>query len=255
MNKIIFIFSFAFITNIIHAGDSLSKKPLNILEFNFSGLNMINERYSDIRYFDLYEKYETQLSNFLTLNFQRSITKKYKGVSQLYVGFGINYSSGILKHTLTNHSNSSGHFPDVTSYSQYEFKYNFNMISITPQLNYNLVVDRVIIFNKLGISYSKYFSSNSYNYNEIISNSHPDKNPIYITPQNPDGWYWTDIIVSNTSKTEVFPVKSGFNIFYNISAGFRIWKLMPTIGVDLNYSINKMGITITKSNVGLAYLF
>ena len=65
----------------------------------------------------------------------------------------------------------------------------------------------------------------------------------------------TDIIVSNTSKTEVFPVKSGFNIFYNISAGFRIWKLMPTIGCDINYYINFKGIQITKTNVGLAYLF
>ena len=255
MNKIIFIFSFAFITNIIHAGDSLNKKPLNIIEFTYSGQKMIGAIYSVETYYGENQTYDTRFSNFLSINFQRNLTRKYKGVSQLYSGIGINYSNGTLKHTLISHSNGSSHFSDYTSFSQHEFNYNFGMVSITPHLSYNLIISRLIIFNKLGMSFAKYFSSNSYNYDEIISNSHPNTNPIYITPQNPQGYFWENSIISTTSKSDVFPVKTNLTFFYNISSGFRIWKLMPTIGCDINYYINFKGIQITKTNVGLAYLF
>lgn len=259
MNKIIFIFSFAFITNIIHAGDSLKKKPLYIFEINYSANKMVNAVYSyrtkinDLNQDD-HQACDVKFLNSINLNFQKHLNENFCGKSQLYAGIGLNYTNGFLKHKLLAYS-GPGHFSSYTSYTQNEFNYKFSMLSLAPQLNYMAFHKRFVFIHKLGISFSKYFNNKSYTYNEIYSGSYPDKDSSYITPSNPEGWHWVNTLSTSPQKTDVFPLKSNSVIFYNFSLGFIFKKFMPTIGCDLNIYLGNKGIYYFKTNLGLAYLF
>lgn len=248
------------IANVIYAGDSLKKKPLYILEINYSANKMVNAVYSDRTKInndlnqDDHQTYKVNFYNSINLNFQYHLNKNFCGKSQLYAGIGLNYTNGLLKHNLQTYS-GPGHFSTYTSYTQNEFNYKFSMISLAPQINYMAFHKRFVFIHKLGISFSKYINNKSYSYNELYSGSHPDKDSSYITPSNPEGWYWVNTSFTSPQKTDVFPLKSNNIIFYNFSIGIIIKKIMPTFGCDLNIHFEKKGMYYFKTNFGLAYLF
>ncbi|MBI3518410.1 MAG: hypothetical protein HY062_03505 [Bacteroidetes bacterium] len=265
LKKIVILF-LGIICNPMFAGDSLKIYPKWIIDVSYSQKPFLggsyvsdrNKQQTQTTTSDKTDTYDLNLTNSISSNVQYCITKANKNANQLFIGLGINYSSGELNHTLFDHPLVSGHGSGSNiSYSQHEFQFRFNSISVSPQMVYNVIFKGVVLTNKIGINYSNYFCSSHYDYQELTYNWGHDKDPAYITPSNPDGWYSYNILSSSVNKKDELPSISQFAIFYNMVLGVRIGKFMPSIGFEFclpNY-YNKSNYFYAKAQAGLAYLF
>jgi hypothetical protein len=258
MPKKLFILFFISFNVILYAGDSLKTYPKYLIDLSYSQKSMMFGNFNNVKYNGDYDtdSYELNIANSTSICFQYRLSHKSKTANQLYAGIGLNYTTGKLNHTLFDYPLTSGLGSGSNrSYSQNEFNYNFNVLSICPQLVYNVIFKRLILFNKLGINCSKYVSAQQYNYQEQTYNWGHSKDASYITPDNPDGWYSYNTLESSTNKTDQVPTKTSFLIFYNLGLGFRIGKFVPNVSVEVNQLFMKPSFMFMKLQGGLSYLF
>lgn len=169
---------------------------------------------------------------------------------------GLNYTTGKLNHTLFDYPLVSGLGSGSNrSYSQNDFNYNFGTLSINPQLLYNVIFKRLVIFNKIGINCSKYMSSQQYNYQEQTYEWGHAQDVSYVTPQNPDGWYSYNVLESSSNKTDQLSTNTSYIMFYNFGLGFRIGKFVPNVSLEINQLFIKPSFMFFKLQGGVAYLF
>jgi hypothetical protein len=253
MKKVLYILFFISSTFLGFAKDSLKVFPKFLVDLNYSEKRLMrgNFKVENIKN----QLYELNILNSTTLNFQYRLSNKSKSVNQLYFGIGFSYLQGKLHHHLYGYPLSGSGLGSGSNiaYSKDDFNYDFKAIGINPHLAYNVIFKKIIIFNKLGFNCSRYFNQNQYSYQEQTYDWGYAKSAIYITAQNPEGWYYYNSTKSSIDKTDKLPNKYTISMFLGTGIGFRIGNFIPNISLEINQLFKNPSFLYTKVQIGLTY--
>ena len=247
----------------LRAADTLKYISKYMLDLSYAHQSMMTGNfnydvlYSSYSFISLSENYKLHVKGYYGLNFNYLISKEFKKANQFYIGIGVNYTQYQIDHLLYDHTLSPAHVGSTSvSYSQHEFKYNVNNLSIMPNLSYQVIFKHIIFSNRVGFNYSKNLSklsaANSYTANEYEHGVYTD--PAYITATNPTGQYYGSKLTSSSTLQDKID-DSSFNLFYNMGFGVRFKKLMPFINIEVTRISQKFKNPYAKLQVGISYLF
>ena len=262
MYKSLIITLIIFLSSLIsqlRASDTLKHIPKYMLDLSYSNQYF---KTGDFNYEITYNgslsgNYNLVVKGNYGLNFNYLISKEFKKANQFYIGIGVNYLQYQVNHLLYDHTLSQGHVESTSvSYSQHEFKFNTNNLSLMPNLSYQVIFKHISFSNRVGFSYSKNFSkqsdANSYTANEYEHGVYTD--PAYVTATNPSGQYYGSKLTSSYTLQDKIDDDS-FSLFYNMGFGVRIKKLMPFINIEVTRISQKFKNPYAKLQVGISYLF
>lgn len=199
-----------------------------------------------------------KLNNDIGINAMAAFVRGFKSNRhKLYGGIGINYSDyEVNRNIYIDQQGNQGHFPMTSSYTPNKLNYNLQSIRFQIHLNHYTFFKRIMIFQKLGLAYTSFISktTNDSQYEEKYGNSVPYKDPVYITPSNPDGWAFTNNY-TYTTKHDVDIYKNGFTAFYRFGFGIRIKNFTPFIGFETSNVSGKFWSLYLNGQVGINYSF
>lgn len=179
---------------------------------------------------------------------------------------GIDYGISIFDFTAgMNDYTGAGHFPSTYHYNNAVLNSYNLMNNIGTSISNYRRESKFFISHQLGLNYS-FFSNSTINksYTETVSSGSPATSPLYITSQNPEGWYW----VHNSSVTNhvsTYKFSSSINPFYKFGFGAQLGKFSLYLGFDINYFGNKIicesgsasnstyELILIKGNGGIAF--
>jgi hypothetical protein len=231
------------------------KTPNIMLDLNYSNnylfLNnntVIKCENGDVRF---------KIKNDLELNFMGLFTRDeiYRH-NKLYGGFGFNLSEYRIDRNLYKEPTGMGHFPLYYYYTPNRLEYNLSLFRFNVQLAHFGVYKRILVFQKLGLAYNAYNKtpSDATHYQECYGSSVPMRDPSYVTPDNPEGWYF-DSNFTTEDKNDLDLFKNGLSAFYKFGIGCRIKQFTPILGFEFSYFTKQFASNYLKFQVGLNYAF
>ncbi len=241
----------------LSANDTLRQYPKFIFELSgcpfklFNSIDTYNQDESNVTV----SSYKLKMNSLISFSSNYRLLKSNKTPHQLFVGLGLSYCNSQVNHTFYDHQLYGWHASGVKiNYSQNEFNFNVNALSLSPNIGYYILLKQIVLINKIGFNYSFLKSTKSYTYDELQYSWGYQTDPTYVTPTNPDGWYYSNTLYKSESKKDNINEKTA-HLFYSTGIGFKINKLMPFVNFEVTKFSNKFDHLFFKYQLGLSYLF
>jgi len=191
-----------------------------------------------------YFSYSNLLNLALGIEYNLYQSTNKKNTKKLYLGLNYGVNSFDFKSGITDYSeNGQAHKFDGVIYDE-----NIKFHSARLNLAWDFVFDKWFFSQKLGVDFNAPFKSKyTVSYTETVSQSYLATSSAYVTPSNPQGWYWVNIQNQYIQKN-TYKFKSALNPYYSFNIGPRFGNYYVFAGGEVSYYGNSVQFESTRSN-------
>lgn len=175
--------------------------------------------------------------------------------NQYYVGLNVIFNQNRLKLYLEDYYEKDyNHFQPYHSFSQSEFNITYYTLGIAPSVAHYVYYRKFFIFQKAGLSINKSLSKKKFSYTETVRSSSPERDSAYITPSNPEGWYWprnTYTIEHNESSVNYISL----NPYYQLGFAYKFNRFIISCNAQVTTLRKIIDTPILSGQIGIIYGF
>lgn len=194
-----------------------------------------------------YYSYSNFINFAMNLDYKLYQSMANQSTRKCYLGLSYGLNSCDFKSGINDYS-ENGHFSESHQFSGIEFKENIKFHSVRLNFALNFEFQNWFLSQKIGCELSAPFQSKySITYTETVNNSYPTTSPAYVTPSNPQGWYWVNNKYEYT-QTNTYRFKSAVNPYYSLNIGPRFGQYYLYIGGEISYYGNSVQSESTRTN-------